>query len=127
MTYYITPHYSSTYDISNDHSHGSYTNALNHRLMMEKIANEISQQAIKDVLNQVIPQLENMIQDKMESAYKQALKDVIAVLEYDIESVVQIGFDGCQDIFEDKKAQKYISDRIMKEIEKKLNDKNFHK
>jgi hypothetical protein len=48
-------------------------------------------------------------------------------LEYDIESVTRIGIDGCRDIFEDKKAQKFISDHIMKEIQKQLNGKTFRK
>jgi hypothetical protein len=53
------------------------------------------------------------------------LRDVLGVLEYDIESVTRIGFDGCKDIFEDKKAQKFISDHIMKTIIKELKNKNF--
>lgn len=121
------PYYSTSYDISGDHSHGSYENAFNHRLMMERIANEICEQAIVEVLKQVTPKLEDMIQSKMEDAYKQALTDVMGVLDYDVESVTRIGFDGCRDIFEDKKAQKYISDHIMKEITKKLNDKRLRK
>ena len=121
------PYYTSTYDISGDYSHGSLENAFNHRLMMEKIANEICEQAIEEVLKQVIPKLEDMIQTKMEDAYKQALNDVIGVLDYDVESVTKIGFDGCRDIFEDKKAQKYISDHIMKEITKKLSNKHLRK
>ena len=43
----------------------------------------------------------------------------------DIESVVHIGVDGCKEIFEGKKAQKFLSDQILKEIKKKLNSKNF--
>jgi transcriptional antiterminator NusG len=38
------------------------------------------------------------------------------------------GFTGSvEEIFEDKKTQKFISDHIMKEIIKRLNDKNFRK
>ena len=55
------------------------------------------------------------------------MTDVMGVLDYDVESVTRIGFDGCRDIFEDRKAQKYISDHIMKEITKKLNDKHLRK
>lgn len=58
-------------------------------------------------------------------AYKQAISDLLHALEYDIESVTRIGIDGCRDIFEDKKAQRYISDRIMKEIKKRLIGKDF--
>jgi hypothetical protein len=55
------------------------------------------------------------------------VKDFLRALEYDVESVTKIGFDGCRDIFEGKKAQKFISDHIMKEIQKRLNGKSFRK
>ena len=61
------------------------------------------------------------------AAYEQAVKDFLGALEYDVESITKIGFDGCRDIFEDKKAQKFISDHIMKEITKRLNNKYFRK
>lgn len=63
----------------------------------------------------------------MPIAYKQAIEDVLRALECDIESVTRIGIEGCRDIFEDKKAQKFISDHIMKEIIKRLDNKNFRK
>ena len=61
------------------------------------------------------------------AAYEQAVKDFLGALEYDVESITKIGFDGCRDIFEDKKAQKFISDHIMKEIQQRLNGKNYRK
>ena len=60
-------------------------------------------------------------------AYSQAITDFLGVLNYDVESITKIGFDGCRDIFEDRKTQKYISDHIMKEIEKQLSNKHFRK
>ena len=60
-------------------------------------------------------------------AYQQAIEDVLRALEYDIESVTRIGIEGCRDIFEDKKTQKFISDHIMREIEKQLKGKNLRK
>ena len=47
------------------------------------------------------------------------------VLEYDIESVTKIGIEGCRDIFEDQKAQKFISDHVIKTIKKELQNKRF--
>ena len=67
------------------------------------------------------------IQEQFYLAYQQAIEDFLHALQYDIESVVQIGIDGCRDIFEDKKAQKYISDHILQEIMKRLKDKNLRK
>jgi hypothetical protein len=58
-------------------------------------------------------------------AYQQAIDDFLDALRYDIESVTRIGFDGCRDIFEDKKAQKYISDHIMKTVSDRLKTKQF--
>ncbi len=65
------------------------------------------------------------IKKLMYEAYKQAIDDFLHALTYDIESVTRIGFDGCRDIFEDKKAQKYISDHVMQEIKKRLDGKTF--
>lgn len=47
------------------------------------------------------------------------------VLEYDIHSVTKIGIQGCKDVFEGEKAQKFISDQMMKTIIKELKNKNF--
>jgi hypothetical protein len=47
------------------------------------------------------------------------------VLEYDIQSVTKIGIEGCKDIFEGKKAQKFMSDQMMKTIVKGLKGKHF--
>ena len=47
------------------------------------------------------------------------------VLEYDIHSVTEIGIDGCREIFEGEKAQRFISDQIIKRITKELKSKTF--
>ena len=46
--------------------------------------------------------------------WKRLLGEVMQVLETDIVSEVQIGIDGCKDIFYGKQAQRYISDKIIK-------------
>jgi hypothetical protein len=61
----------------------------------------------------------------MYRAYEQALRDVLGVLEYDVHSVTKIGIDGCKELFESEKAQKFISDQIMRRITKELNSKHF--
>ena len=71
--------------------------------------------------------IERTMYEIAQAAYEQAVKDFLGALEYDVESITKIGFDGCRDIFEDKKAQKFISDHIMKEITKRLNNKHFRK
>lgn len=90
-----------------------------HRKEMEEIA--------RKVYAEEMAQIENRMYEIAYQAYSQAIRDFMKALEYDVESITKIGFDGCRDIFEDRKTQKYISDHIMKEIEKQLNNKHFRK
>lgn len=60
-------------------------------------------------------------------AYEQALTDVLGALEYDVHSVTKIGIEGCREIFEGEKAQRFISDYIVREIKKHLSTKHFRK
>ena len=71
--------------------------------------------------------LEERMYEIAYAAYAQAIEDLLHALEYDVESVTRIGLDGCREIFEGKKAQKFISDHIMKEIFKQLDGKQFRK
>ena len=71
--------------------------------------------------------IKGMILQAQYEAYEQALRDVLRVLEYDIHSVTRIGIDGCREIFEGEKAQRFISDQIMKRITKELKGKHFKK
>ena len=86
---------------------------------MEQIARRVCADELAD--------FERRMYEIAYQAYRQAIEDFLHALEYDIESVTRIGIDGCRDIFEDKKAQKFISDHIMKEIQKRLNGKDFRK
>ena len=100
-------------------SHGGQ--AEEHRAEMAEIARKIyAVERAKDM-----EKIERMIQDKMYLAYEQAMQDVMRALEYDVQSVTRIGIDGCRDIFESKKAQKYISDQVMKTIKKELKGKHL--
>ena len=101
------------------YGHGGH--AEEHREEMEEIAREIyTVERAKDM-----EKIERMIQEKMYLAYEQAMQDVMRALEYDVQSVTRIGIDGCRDIFESKKAQKYISDQVMKTIKKELKGKHL--
>ena len=90
---------------------------------MERIARAV----YEEEKEKTIEEIKEMMYETMYGAYSQAIKDFLGALEYDVESVTRIGLDGCRDIFEDKKAQKFISDHIMKEVEKRLNGKTFRK
>ena len=93
--------------------------AEEHRAEMEQIA--------RAVCAEVLAQFESRMYEIAYAAYKQAIEDLLHALEYDIESVTRIGLEGCRDIFESKKAQKFISDYVMREIQKQLNGKEFRK
>ena len=93
--------------------------AEEHRQEMENVA--------RTVCAEELAHFESRMYEIAYQAYQQAIEDVLRALEYDIESVTRIGIDGCRDIFEDKKAQKFISDHIMRELQKQLNGKGFRK
>ena len=95
--------------------------AAEHRAEMKEIAKEV----FKEERAQMMEEIKEMILQAQYQAYEQALKDVMHVLEYDIQSVTRIGIDGCREVFEGEKAQKYISDQIMKRITKELKSKTF--
>ena len=94
-----------------------------HRMEMEEIARRVyAEERAKEA-----EEMEQMMWEIAYAAYRQAVEDFLRALEYDVESVTRIGIEGCRDIFEDKKTQKFISDHIMREIEKQLKGKNFRK
>ena len=93
--------------------------AEEHRAEMENVARKICAEELA--------QIESRMYEIAYQAYRQAVEDVLRALEYDIESVTRIGIEGCRDIFEDKKVQKFISDYVMREIRKQLNGKEFRK
>ena len=115
--------FSSDYSVAGDYSHGTLENALQHKRMMEDIANEIVNKALK----QYSEALETKLVEMQKEAYRQAIDDFLSAIEYDITSVVSLGIEGCNEIINDSKTQKYISDHIMQEIKKRLSDKSFKK
>ena len=106
----------SGYNVSGDFSHGNYQNAILHKQMMEKIANEVCDQKFQEYERHI----EIKITEIVDAKVTQMINDVLRAIEYDIQSVTHIGFDGCKEVFEGKKAQKYISDQIYRAIERNL-------
>ena len=95
--------------------------AAEHRAEMEEIARKVFE--IERV--KLMDEMSERMRAAQYEAYNQALQDVIRVLEYDIHSVTKIGIDGCREIFEGEKAQRFISDQIIKRITKELKGKHF--
>ena len=92
-----------------------------HRSEMKEVAHEVFQAERE----QLMKEIEAQIMTAQYQAYEQALRDVVGVLEYDVHSVTKIGIDGCREIFEGEKAQKYLSSQIMKIITSELKGKQF--
>ena len=97
--------------------------AEEHRAEMEEVARVVFQSAREELM----AEMREMIFEAQYQAYEQALQDVLGVLEYDIHSITKIGIDGCREIFEGEKAQKFISDQILKQIIKELKGKRFRR
>lgn len=95
--------------------------AEEHRAEMEEIARKVFE--IERV--KLMDEMSERMRAAQYQAYNQALQDVMRVLEYDIHSVTKIGIEGCRDIFEGEKAQRFISDQIIKRITKELKSKTF--
>ena len=92
-----------------------------HRAEMQEIAREV----FKEERAQLLEEFEERLLTAQYQAYEQSLHDVLRALEYDIHSVTKIGIEGCREIFEGEKAQRFISDQIMKTIIKELKGKSF--
>lgn len=64
---------------------------------MEDIANDIVDQALSDFAEELLKRIE----EQQRAIYQQAIEDFLQVLEYDAESVVNVGINGCEEIFID--------------------------
>ena len=121
MNYYrkTNSHNLMAENFSTQDGHGG--RAEEHREEMRKIAKEV----FREEREAMMTEIKEMIFVAQYQAYEQALNDVIGVIEYDIQSIARIGIEGCRDIFEGEKAQKFLSDKIVKSISKKLKNKAF--
>ena len=52
--------------------------------------------------------------------YVETLQGMLDALRYDIETIVSISFDDAHDILTSKKVRKYVSDRITREVLKRI-------
>ena len=86
---------------------------------------EIARKVVEIERAKLMDEISERMRAAQYEAYNQALQDVMRVLEYDIHSVTKIGIDGCREIFEGEKAQRFISDQIIKRITKELKSKTF--
>lgn len=109
----------SEYNVSGDFSHGNSENAKKHKEMMEKIANDVCDQKFKEYENHIKIKISEIVDAKV----TQMINDFLRAIEYDIQSVTRIGIAGCKEVFEGEKAQKFISDKVYRAIERGLRKK----
>lgn len=72
---------------------------------------QIAEEAIKELVPVIAKQI-----------YTETVQSILDALQYDIETIVSISFDDAHDIFTSKRARKYVSDRIVSEVIKHLNN-----
>lgn len=110
----------SGYRMSNTHG-ADYATAELHKSEFEEIANEI----IDEKLNQLMKTLSDLIPSAIEeygrTVWAQLINNLVGVLQTDIYSQVNVGFEGLREVFYGEKCQKYISDSIMKQMTRELN------
>lgn len=78
---------------------------------------QISSIIILKSLSEVIP---STIEEYGRTVWAQLINNLVGVLQTDIYSQVNVGFEGLREVFYGEKCQKYISDSIMKQLTKEL-------
>ena len=64
----------------------------------------------------------NMIQREASALINEAVKSMIGALRYDINTSIEIACKDLGELYKDSKTQKFISDAVMRSIEKRLKD-----
>lgn len=85
-------------------------NAEKHRREMAQIAEQVVQQRIEEI----IPEIQR-------AATEQAYNNLLDALSFDVTSVVNIGFENGESIFQDSKTRRIVAKALMQEIQKQLN------
>ena len=81
---------------------------------MQQIAEEIVDKKIAEI----VPQIQT-------AALQQARDDLLRAIAFDVETVVEVAFENGDKIFRDKRTQKVIAERVMREIRKRLDGFSF--
>lgn len=69
-------------------------------------------------INRLVPE---MIHREATKLFNEAVRAMIGALHYDIQTTLEIAFRDIGEMYKDKRTQKFISDAVMKTIEKRLN------
>lgn len=87
--------------------HGGY--ARQHHAEMRQIALQTVQEVAPKLVDEICTAIWN-----------DALQRLVGAIDYDINTCVSIAFDDAEKIFKSKEAQKFISDKIVNELQREI-------
>ena len=111
----------SGYRMSNTHG-ADYATAELHKSEFEAIANEIIDEKLNQIMKSLSEAIPSAIEEYGRTVWAQLINNLVGVLQTDIYSQVNVGFEGLREVFYGEKCQKYINDSIMKQMTKELNN-----
>ena len=106
----------SGYSMSGDNLY----HLTHHKEDMEQICNEIIDQKLNQLMKTLSDLIPSAIEEYGRAVWEQLINNLVGVLQTDIYSQVNVGFEGLREVFYGEKCQKYISDSIMKQLTKEL-------
>ena len=77
---------------------------------------EMRQEAIK-AIQEFVPQIVETI---CTAIWNDALQRLVGAIDYDVKTCVSIAFNDAEKIFKSKEAQKFVSDKIVKELQREI-------
>ena len=77
---------------------------------------EMRQEAIK-AIQEFVPQIVETICTEI---WNDALQRLVGAIDYDVNTCVSIAFNDAEKIFKSKEAQKFVSDKIVKELQREI-------
>lgn len=83
--------------------------AAQHHAEMRQIALQVVQEFVPRIVETICTEIWN-----------DALQRLVGAMEYDANTCVNIAFDDAEKIFKSKEAQKFVSDKIVKELQKEI-------
>ena len=83
--------------------------AAQHHAEMRQIALQVVQEFVPRIVETICTEIWNG-----------ALQRLVGAMEYDVNTCVSIAFDDAEKIFKSKEAQKFVSDKIVKELQREI-------
>ena len=76
---------------------------------MRQIALQVVQEFVPRIVETICTQIWN-----------DALQRLVGAIDYDVNTCVSIAFNDAEKIFKSKEAQKFVSDKIVKELQREI-------